>query len=83
MHGYSWVFWRLPEPKGRTFGKPTSPPNTCRELPLTLLRSFAGELDILFERKVSARKFSKTEVDEFEAAERDKAEGASGAAMVH
>ena len=38
-----WTFFRLPEPKGRTY----------------------GELDILFERGVSARKFHKTVVDPF------------------
>lgn len=36
-----WTYFRLPEPKGRTF----------------------GELDVLFERRVSARKFSKEVVD--------------------
>lgn len=46
-----WIFFRLPEPKGRTF----------------------GELDILFERKVSARNFSKTVIDPFS---RDGAAGA-------
>jgi SP family general alpha glucoside:H+ symporter-like MFS transporter len=39
-----WVFFRLPEPKGRTY----------------------AELDVLFEQRVSARKFAKTEVDPFE-----------------
>ena len=38
-----WIFFRLPEPKGRTY----------------------GELDILFERKVPARKFKNTIVDPF------------------
>ncbi|EKG10568.1 Sugar/inositol transporter [Macrophomina phaseolina MS6] len=41
-----WTFWRLPEPKGRTY----------------------GELDILFEKKVGARKFASTIVDQFAAA---------------
>ncbi|KAJ6787627.1 hypothetical protein PWT90_08216 [Aphanocladium album] len=36
-----WTYFRLPEPKDRTF----------------------GELDVLFERRVSARKFSKAVVD--------------------
>lgn len=40
---FLWSFFRLPEPKGRTF----------------------AELDILFEQKVSARKFATTEVDPF------------------
>lgn len=40
-----WTYFRLPEPKGRTF----------------------EELDILFERRISARKFKETEVDIFEA----------------
>lgn len=39
-----WTYFRLPEPKGRTY----------------------GELDILFEQRVSARKFSGTVVTEFE-----------------
>ncbi|KAF9730464.1 hypothetical protein PMIN06_001315 [Paraphaeosphaeria minitans] len=39
-----WTYFRLPEPKGRTY----------------------GELDILFERRVSARKFGATVVREFE-----------------
>jgi MFS transporter, SP family, general alpha glucoside:H+ symporter len=38
-----WTYFRLPEPKGRTY----------------------GELDVLFERKVSARKFKTTQVDQF------------------
>jgi len=38
-----WTYFRLPEPKGRTY----------------------GELDILFERKISARKFKETIVDPF------------------
>jgi len=38
-----WIFFRLPEPKGRTY----------------------GELDVLFERKVPARKFKSTNVDFF------------------
>lgn len=38
-----WVFFRLPEPKGRTY----------------------AELDVLFEKKVSARKFASTKVDVF------------------
>jgi SP family general alpha glucoside:H+ symporter-like MFS transporter len=40
---FIWTFFRLPEPKGRTY----------------------GELDILFERGVSARKFKSTRVDIF------------------
>lgn len=38
-----WTYFRLPEPKGRTY----------------------GELDVLFERKVPARKFKSTAVQEF------------------
>ena len=38
-----WVYFSLPEPKGRTY----------------------GELDILFERKVSARKFKQHKVDPY------------------
>ena len=38
-----WTFFRLPEPKGRTY----------------------AEIDLLFEMKVPARKFSSTEVDVF------------------
>lgn len=38
-----WVFFRLPEPKGRTY----------------------GELDLLFEQRVSARKFASTKVDPY------------------
>jgi SP family general alpha glucoside:H+ symporter-like MFS transporter len=38
-----WTYFRLPEPKGRTY----------------------GELDVLFERKVPARKFKSTPVQEF------------------
>jgi len=40
---FIWAFFRLPEPKGRTY----------------------GELDILFEKRVPARKFSSTVVDSF------------------
>jgi len=38
-----WVYFRLPEPRGRTY----------------------GELDMLFEQRVSARKFAETKVDPF------------------
>ncbi|TKX23137.1 general alpha-glucoside permease-like protein 1 [Elsinoe australis] len=38
-----WTYFRLPEPKGRTF----------------------GELDVLFEQRVSARKFKSTVVNQF------------------
>ncbi|OJD38035.1 sugar porter family mfs transporter [Diplodia corticola] len=38
-----WTYFRLPEPKGRTY----------------------AELDVLFEKKVSARKFKTTVVDQF------------------
>lgn len=38
-----WVFFRLPEPKGRTY----------------------AELDVLFEKRVPARKFASTKVDVF------------------
>ncbi|KAF5576109.1 major facilitator superfamily transporter [Fusarium pseudocircinatum] len=40
---FTWAFFRLPEPKGRTY----------------------GELDLLFEHKVSARKFASTQIDQF------------------
>ena len=40
---FVWTYFRLPEPKGRTY----------------------GELDILFENKVSARKFAKTDATQF------------------
>ncbi|PHH74541.1 hypothetical protein CDD80_2999 [Ophiocordyceps camponoti-rufipedis] len=40
-----WTYFRLPEPKGRTY----------------------GELDVLFEKRVSARKFSCTPVERFDA----------------
>ncbi|KAJ5094301.1 sugar transporter [Penicillium angulare] len=43
----TWTYFRLPEPKGRTF----------------------AELDILFEQRVSARKFSSTVVHPFESLE--------------
>jgi len=46
-------------------------------------RTYA-ELDILFEQKIPARMFSKTIVDEFEAAERNAANQSTGApGMVH
>ncbi|KAK5017719.1 hypothetical protein LTR39_001384 [Cryomyces antarcticus] len=38
-----WTYFRLPEPKGRSY----------------------GELDVLFERKISARRFKSTVVDPF------------------
>lgn len=38
-----WIFFRLPEPKGRTY----------------------GEMDVLFERGISARKFKETKLDIF------------------
>ncbi|KIL93987.1 hypothetical protein FAVG1_02549 [Fusarium avenaceum] len=46
---FVWAFFRLPEPKGRTY----------------------GELDLLFEHKVPARKFAKTQVDQFPASDRE------------
>lgn len=55
---FLWAFFRLPEPKGRTY----------------------AELDLLFEQRVSARKFRSTHVDPFNEAHGDafaekKAEG--------
>ena len=41
---FIWSFFRLPEPKGRTY----------------------GELDVLFEQGVSARKFASAVVDPFD-----------------
>ena len=43
----TWSYFRLPEPKGRTY----------------------AELDVLFEHKVSARKFASTSVDAFQSDE--------------
>lgn len=40
---FLWTYFRLPEPKGRTY----------------------GELDVLFEHRISARKFASTKVDQF------------------
>jgi SP family general alpha glucoside:H+ symporter-like MFS transporter len=45
----TWSFFRLPEPKGRTF----------------------AEMDILFEQKISARKFRSAVLDPYQAAERE------------
>ena len=44
-----WVYFRLPEPKGRTY----------------------AELDLLFEHKVAARKFSKTKIDPYADSQED------------
>ncbi|CRJ87985.1 General alpha-glucoside permease like protein [Verticillium longisporum] len=41
---FIWTYFRLPEPKGRTY----------------------GELDVLFEQRISARKFKSTKVEELE-----------------
>lgn len=43
---FIWTFFRLPEPKGRSY----------------------AELDVLFEEKVSARKFKNTVINPFAAA---------------
>ena len=59
--GLVWTFFRLPEPKGRSY----------------------GELELLFEARVPARKFKSTHVDEFKAAERDAAAGVTGGAIAH
>jgi SP family general alpha glucoside:H+ symporter-like MFS transporter len=45
----AWTYFRLPEPKGRTY----------------------GELDILFEQRVSARKFKSTMVDQLTVVDSD------------
>jgi SP family general alpha glucoside:H+ symporter-like MFS transporter len=42
-----WVYFRLPEPRGRTF----------------------AELDMLFEKRISARKFAETKVDPYSSSE--------------
>jgi SP family general alpha glucoside:H+ symporter-like MFS transporter len=47
----TWSYFRLPEPKGRTY----------------------GELDILFERKISARKFKTTDVSPWQTEGLDRA----------
>jgi SP family general alpha glucoside:H+ symporter-like MFS transporter len=52
----AWTYFRLPEPKGRTY----------------------GEIDILFERRVPARKFRETEVDEFSGHSSGSAAGDTG-----
>jgi SP family general alpha glucoside:H+ symporter-like MFS transporter len=62
-----WSYFRLPEPKGRTYGSSalslsfspsihTDPPSSP---PLT------GELDVLFGARISARKFKYTQADQF------------------
>jgi SP family general alpha glucoside:H+ symporter-like MFS transporter len=56
-----WIWFRLPEPKGRTY----------------------GELDVLFQQKVPARKFASTEVSEFDAHEKDAVAAILGAGVVH
>ena len=43
LHCIMWIFFRLPEPKGRTY----------------------GEMGVLFERGISARKFKDTKLDIF------------------
>lgn len=56
-----YCYFRLPEPTGRyvalVIGSRRKPQLTCR--------TFA-EIDLLFERKVPARAFSKTKVDAFD-----------------
>ncbi|PFH55372.1 hypothetical protein XA68_18473 [Ophiocordyceps unilateralis] len=51
-----WTYFRLPEPKGRTY----------------------GELDVLFEKRVSARKFTSTPVERFDAEEDEGEKAAEG-----
>ncbi|PNY29695.1 General alpha-glucoside permease [Tolypocladium capitatum] len=51
-----WSFFRLPEPKGRTY----------------------AELDVLFEQRISARKFKTTKVDPFHAREKEDAKSLQG-----
>lgn len=46
---FLWAFFRLPEPRGRTY----------------------AEIDVLFERRISARKFSSTVVEEFHVSDTD------------
>jgi SP family general alpha glucoside:H+ symporter-like MFS transporter len=46
---FVWAFFRLPEPKGRTY----------------------GEMDLLFEKKIGARKFASTRVDQFPSTDND------------
>ena len=48
-----------------------------------LVLTFVGELDVLFEDRISARLFSKTKVDEFRAEERDAASAGLGQALAH
>lgn len=55
---------------------------TYFRLPEPKGRSY-GELDILFDKRIPARKFKTTHVDEFEVAEREAAEGGGVGAMVH
>jgi len=50
-----WTYFRLPEPKGRTY----------------------GEMDILFENKVSARKFKKTKVESLDGLIREVSDNSS------
>lgn len=56
-----WAFFRLPEPKGRTY----------------------GELDILFERRVSARDFSSTVVEIYRVSDTESDLGEKKGASAH
>jgi len=57
MCGLVWTYFRLPEPKGRSY----------------------GELDILFDQVVPARKFKETKVQEFE----DASSSQVGGGIIH
>lgn len=62
-----WVFFRLPEPKGKAAPYVTISLSPFPMIPIitpALGRTYA-ELDVLFEHKVSARKFASTQVDPY------------------
>ena len=61
--GIIWTYFRLPEPKGMFFCSPTL--HYIDLLTISITGLTYGELDVLFENRVSARKFRKVAVDPY------------------
>ena len=63
MLGIIWTYFRLPEPKGMFLCSPTL--HYIDLLTISITGLTYGELDVLFENRVSARKFRKVAVDPY------------------
>lgn len=62
-----WCYYRLPEPRGKTYGKFTfcNSHSTYSRPVANLFCFFSGELDVLFANRVPARAFKDAKADQY------------------